>query len=385
MAMRKWFGALVAAGLVGAIVAGCSSSNATAPSDGGATDGGIHRIFDSGITIGDDATGIAGSFDGTTGKACTSDADCLSDAGPGVNTCSSDYGFTFTNVPVALWSTPVCIIPPPTSSSTTGNCDPAPDGNDGLPHFCDGPDDPSSPGLCLPFDSTNPQPNQGICYPLCTFALDGAKPTGCAGTDACVPYTFLRSTSAGTVTAFGFCVGGCQKDADCAALGTGYACQTDIGYCTTAKLTRPKALGAACTTGSAAAVDDDASGACNCDGDPTSGNGFCTSACIVGGAPCPDNWICDAGFQSPIVFTSSTGAPISVPVTSQNVGIEGTCRPGCALADGGIEAGAAPALDAGEDAGDAASAASPIEGGSGACPPNSTCQGADLVGPDCVP
>ena len=385
MAIRNWYGALFAGALVGLIAAGCSSSNEGAPGDGGA-DGSGHKMLDAPSLVADDGSTtplVAG--DGTTGKACASDADCVSDGGPGINTCSSDFGFTITTVDVELWATPVCIIPP-SMVQGQGNCDPVP-GNvdDGLPHFCDGPDDLNNPGpgLCVPFDFNNPQPGQGVCYPLCTFALDGTKPKGCIGTDTCFPVTFLRSTTSSTVTGYGFCAGGCQQDSDCTGLGTGFGCQTDIGYCTMKKVTRTKALGAACTAATTAGTADDA--ACNCDADQMTGLGVCTTSCVVGGLPCPNGWTCDAGFQNPLVFTSSTGgASISVPVTAQNVTVPGVCRAVCLPGDAGaLDAGAPP--DAGDEGGTDAAPPVATDAGAGGCPTNSTCSTMDLAGPDCVP
>ncbi len=383
MAMRNWYGALVAGGLLGLIA--CSSSNGAAPGDGGG-DGATHKMFDASPIVVDDSGVVLVEGDGTTGKACAQDSDCQPDGGPGVNMCSSDFGFTITTVDVALWATPVCIIPPPQTAGQ-GNCDPVP-GNvdDGLPHFCDGADDLNNPGpgLCVPFDVQNPQPNQGVCYPLCTFALDGSKPTGCIGTDTCFPVTFLRSSTTSMVTGFGFCAGGCQQDADCTGLGAGFVCQTDIGYCTMKKLTRAKAIGAACTAATTPGSADDA--ACNCDADPMSGEGVCSTSCVVGGLPCPNNWVCDAGYPNPLVFSSSTGAMVSVPVTAQNAGVPGVCRAPCTLADAGVvDSGAVLTVDAGDDAGDAAPPVATDAGAGGACPVNTTCSSMDLAGPNCVP
>jgi hypothetical protein len=384
MAIRKWSGVLVACGLVGLIAAGCSSSNGAAAGDAG--DAAVRRMLDAAISIGGDDSGAQGAFDGTTGKQCTQDSDCVGpDGGAGINTCSVDYGFTITGVSVALWATPVCIIPPPQSASQ-GNCDPVPAGvDDGLPHFCDGPDDPTSPGLCLPFDLNNPQPGQGVCYPLCTFGLDGQKPTGCVGTDECFPVTFLRSSTDGTVTGYGFCAGGCQQDSDCTGLGAGFVCQTDIGYCTMMKVTRTKPIGAACMAATTAGSADDI--ACNCDADPTTGLGDCSSACVVGGLPCAGGQICDAGFQNPITFTSSAGgASVSVPVTAQNIGIPGVCRTPCTPADAGVvDAGPVPQVDSGDDGSADAAVAVGTDGGPVSCPTNTTCQTGNVVGPDCIP
>jgi hypothetical protein len=404
MAFRNWFGPVIAGGLAAVVVGGCSSSPAPkAKNEAGASG---NTMLD-GSVAGDDS-GVIG-FDGTTGQACTTDADCAGATGPGINKCSIDYDsqFQIANVFVDLWATPVCIMPPDTSV-----CDPDPQSaGDGYPHFCDGPDDPSSPGICIPDDANDP--HTGFCYPQCTFAIDGSKPVGCAGTDACNPSTFLRSATTQAVTGFGFCAGGCQVDTDCAPLGAGFVCQADIGYCTKNKVQRSKAVGTTCQE--TVAVDDYASGACYCDADPTTGQGFCSTACIVGGVPCANGWVCDAGYQSPLTFVSQDGTMVDVPITAQNVGVPGVCRPACALPTAGVvadagappEAGTADATDAMVDA--MAEASTPTDamaeasttGDDGGvsdaaiavdatpavvtCPPNSTCQALNLAGPDCVP
>lgn len=385
MAIRKWYGAFVAGGLVGLIAAGCSSSNESAATDGG--DGGFvkTKMLDGAVSLGgDDGGGGEGGVatDGTTGKACKQTSDCVGpDGGPGVNVCSVDVMGTITGVMVQLWATPVCIVPPPVAA-TQGNCDPVPQGiDDGLPHFCDGPDDIAAPGpgYCLPFDLQNPQPGQGTCFPLCTFALDGSKPTGCIGTDTCFPVSFLRDSTTGKVTGYGFCGGGCQQDSDCTSLGAGYVCQTDIGYCTMTKLTRTKAIGAACMASTVAGSPNDV--ACNCDSNPMTSVGVCSTSCVVGGLPCPAGSICDAGFQNPLVFTSSMSASVSVPVTAQNQGIPGVCRSVCTPADAGVVAVSDASAEGGADA------AAPVaaDGGTAACPTNTTCQTGDVVGPVCIP
>jgi hypothetical protein len=382
MAMRNWYGALVAGGLVGLIAAGCSSSdNGGSSSDAG--DAGHKMLDGTAITTDDGSTTILTMGDGTTGKACTNDASCVGDAGIGVNICSSDAIFTITGVDVQRWATPVCILPPPTTAGT-GNCDP---GADGLPHFCDGPDDLTAPGpgLCVPFDIANPQPGQGICLPLCTFGLDGAKPKGCIGTDTCYPVSLLRDPTTMAVTGYGFCAGGCQQDSDCTGLGNGYVCQTDIGYCTQKKLTRTKAIGTACKAATTAGTADDL--ACNCDADSMTGLGYCSTACVVGGVACPNGWVCDAGFTNPLEFTSSSSpTPIEVPVTAQNVGLPGVCRAPCTASDAGVvDAGTAPIADAGDDGGDAATTATTSDAGSAGCPPNTMCQTNNVVGSACIP
>jgi hypothetical protein len=258
---------------------------------------------------------------------------------------------------------------------------------DGLPHFCDGPDDLTAPGpvLCVPIDIANPQPGQGICLPLCTFGLDGAKPKGCIGTDTCFPVSLLRDPTTMVVTGYGFCAGGCQQDSDCTGLGTGYVCQTDIGYCTQKKLARTKQIGAACTAATTAGSADDL--ACNCDADVMTGKGFCSTSCVVGGLPCPNGWVCDAGFTNPLTFTSNSGAaPIDVPVTAQNVGLPGVCRAPCVATDGGVvDSGTPPIGDAGEDGGSDAATVAATDAGSGGCPPNTMCLANNVVGSACIP
>jgi hypothetical protein len=414
MAFRKWFGPLIAGGLVAVVAGGCSSSPAARSKS---NDGGPNGTLDPGVTSDDSGLGAAG-FDGTTGQPCATDDDCLPSGGPGINRCSIDYvsQFEITNVLVDLWATPVCIMAPDVAP-----CDPDPTGaDDGYPHFCDGPDNPNSPGICIPNDPTDP--HAGFCYPGCRFAIDGSAAVGCAGTDACIPYTFIQSETTQSVTGFGFCSGGCQQDSDCHPLGAGFVCQTDIGYCTQAKVQRTKAIGTACAT--TATTDDSGSGACNCDEDFTTGAGVCSTACIVGGALCPDGWVCDLGYQSPLVFSTATGGSVSVPVTLQNKGMPGICRQACAIAPGGtVDAGETPneagTVDAGAGTGDAASDAAVTaadgaatgadaadqdanEGDAApdagpvpafdagpalslACPPNTTCSATNIAGPDCVP
>ncbi len=384
MAFQKWLWPLFASGLVSASFGCSSSSNSGTPENDAGEDGPTHRMLpDTGVAASDDAeAGI--SFDMTTGKACTKDSDCAGANGPGVNVCSGDSNLLFqvASVPVMLEPTPVCILPPPTSSAV-GNCDPAPNGADGLPHFCDGPDDPTKPGpgLCVPFDPTNPLPNQGTCYPLCTFQSNGAKATGCLGNDACVPFTFTFETDV-VATGYGFCQGGCQQDSDCSALGTGFVCQTDIGFCTTMPVTRTKAIGTNCSA--AGTTNDLTTGACNCIASSTTDLGACSTSCVVGGSSCPNGWKCDSDLLAPIVFQSTDGGMTSVPLT-QSPGLAGTCFPACTLADGGVAADAgvladAAAVEAGDDAG---TDAAPATGG--ACPTNWTCQDITTVGPDCLP
>ena len=138
MSLGRWFGPLAAVGLVG-IFACSSSSGGALASDAGDDSGLIHRTLDGGG--GDADVAIVG--DGTSGKTCAKDAECSN--GPGVNKCSLGLEGTFNGVTFELWTTPICIVPLPTSS---GNCDPAPlsDPNGFQIHYCDGPDEATSPG-----------------------------------------------------------------------------------------------------------------------------------------------------------------------------------------------------------------------------------------------
>ncbi len=378
------------------------------------------------------------SNDGTTGQPCTSDAMCRGANGPGTNVCSNGAAFvtSVTNVQVELWPTPVCLKPEPAAASRTGNCDPAPpaDPSGQFVHFCDGPDVSTSPGICIPFASdSTPRAGRGICYPQCNVIPNGGATTGCAGHDSCVFYAYdLDAKNA--LIAYGYCQGGCERTSDCSALGPGYDCQTDIGFCTNAKRTRAKNVGDACS------LDDWNQGACNC-AYGASGNGYCTVACIAGGTACPSGWVCDTGEFSPVTFD---GVSASFAVAIQNTGLAGTCAPACALLDAGIassdaaiassdagsifEAGVVPldggsasdgaitgdapepavddsssetspggeaedladdvgspdAAATGSDAAGTADVFSGVPAVSPGCPASSVCQGGSVVGPDCV-
>jgi len=195
-------------------------------------------------------------------------------------------------------------------------------------------------------------------------------------------------------------------------MGVAASCQTDVGLCTTQPLMRSLPIGAACTS------SDFTSGACNCDFDPTTNAGFCTTVCVVGGTPCPTGWVCDSG--EPTVVNLGNG---NIPITTQTPGLAGTCLPACitgaaattsaaVMLDGGADgavmesadAGDAPTdaaspapLDAGGDAAiDAASASAPEAGVDAApvldsgtygvtCPAGSTCTPGTVAGPDCLP
>ena len=317
---------------------------------------------------GDDgeASATIGGFDGTTGKPCKADTDCAGPGGPGVNRCSTSLMGTVGGtggVSVALLPTPACVLP---------TCDPAPAATDPTGmflHYCDGPkDDMTSPGLCLPPPSgTGP----GLCLPACSFKFDGSAPTGCIGNDVCIPIAETTDQLTGAVIGgIGFCEGLCEKDSDCSALGAGWVCQVDIGYCTQHPRTRTKQLGDACTSGT---------NACNCLTATGSTSGFCTSACIVGGTvPCPNGWVCDNG--------GSTLLNDGTPVTKENPKTAGTCFPPCTPGDAGVPEAATPEASAPADgsAGDA-QASTPEAAAPASCPAASTCQSLTPLGYECSP
>jgi hypothetical protein len=342
----RMFRLLAGVGLAGVVVIGCSSSSGGSASDGGA-DGPIFRRLSDAAT--DDGGGATG-FDGTSGKPCTTDADCKGrDGGPGFNACSNDA----VGLNPGFEATPVCIETPPGSGT---DCDPT------TTLFCDGPDAPSSPGMCLALTNP-PAPNQGLCVPKCTFAVDGSPPVGCVGKDKCSPIVFNLDTH-NNVIGVGFCHSFCETDADCSGAGTGLACQTDTGDCVPAqnKVTRTKHLGDVCTVSATTGTTT----ACNC-ATGASTAGYCTTACLVGGTPCPNGWVCDNGTPSVLMFQ---GSPTLIPVTMQNPSTVGNCFAPCGTADGGT----VPPAEAG----------APVDGGA-ACPGTTTCQSMTVAGLECLP
>jgi hypothetical protein len=347
MSSKKFLGLLIAA-LVGVstFASGCGGSgDNSAPADSGSEV--FHRDSAPILTGDDGGADGGGMFDGTTGKACTADTDCVSANGPGINKCSSNNVF----VMGPLNPTAVCLMP--------ANCDP---GSDGNVHYCDGPDLPTSPGVCL----SNGTAGMGTCFPQCTAAPDGRAPTGCQGKDVCNLLISLIDTTTNAVTGVGFCLGGCTVDADCP---TGSKCQPDSALCLKTVHTPTKAIGASCTQ------TDNVRNTCNCvlPSTATTG-GYCTVSCIVGGAPCPAGYVCDA--QEPSDALNPPG------FTQQNPGLGGICFQQCALPG-----------DAGAPASDASGAAVDSGGGEGGgtstvpttCPGTSTCVAQNVAGPDCLP
>jgi hypothetical protein len=164
------------------------------------------------------------------------------------------------------------------------------------------------------------------------------------GKDVCNPFAFtLTSPPEG----IGYCLGGCTADSDCAG---NEKCDTTTGLCLT-KVTAPtKSLGQACTTADLGNAMTMTPAACNCLLG-SSGTGFCSTYCTVGGSECKAGWFCET--QEPITLTGSSGA--STPgFSTQNQGLAGLCVPSCG-------------------------------GDAGACPANSACTTTYAGGPGCIP
>ena len=297
---------------------GCSSSPADA---GGGDDGGADVIVHKGVEAGpgDDSGGGSGSsggsgtgsgseagtgdggplmYDGTSGKPCMANSDCQPPNGPGLNVCSTSV----TAAPV--YPTPIC--------RNLMTCDP---GTDGKIHYCDGPDDPSSPGVCYAVDNP-PQSGRGVCYPQCLIPTDGSAiaETACQGKNTCGFYGTRVDPASGKTIAIGVCYGGCTTDADCPANSK---CQTNASSCRQTVSAPTKNLGDPCTSA------DEQSRACVCLSGP-SGSGFCTVACITGSTSygCPAGYVCDA-----------TVSP-SVAGAQNDPGLAGNCYATC-TGDGG--------------------------------------------------
>src|SRR5882672_678725 len=113
MSLHKWSGFLAVVGLVAAVASGCSSSSSGPAGDAGFDGPILHKLMDASST--DDGGGTpGGGYDGTSGKPCQKDIDCVgADGGPGLNRCSNSFLFSVGGVPVQLLSTPVCIVTPP--------------------------------------------------------------------------------------------------------------------------------------------------------------------------------------------------------------------------------------------------------------------------------
>jgi hypothetical protein len=326
MSTRGLLGSVLLA-LSASLACGGSVTSVPAEGDSGARDGGGPGSRDaSGASDGkssdvsvllEGSTGEASSegattrpYDGTTGEACTTDADCLAAGGPGIARCSNSVF-----APDDLYPTAVCILPTcPVVSGPTSL------------HYCDGPDDPSSPGICVPSGATG----DSLCIPKCTYDAKGDPAKGCQGHDVCFAYSVTMESGVG------YCWAGCTADEDCQ---DGQHCQADRGTCLEATVPPVKTVGEACT------VTDQSDYACHCFYSDASEAGYCTDFCVVGGATtCPLGYTCDS------IEYRSDGYSV------QNTGMGGYCVATCSTADGGTT-----------------------------CPANSTCSNINVGGPDCTP
>jgi hypothetical protein len=398
MAYRKHVGWLPAFVIVGAAFVlgnGCSSSsssNKSGPSDSGSggdtsmqedTGGGSSSGSSSGGLPGDDASGSGSGgsdasgtcspgkssdgsmlYDGTVGKACSSDADCQVNGMACTNVCSTSYYKPGDGV---RYPTAVCI-------SLT--CDPAPPGdpNGQFIHFCDGPDgDLNTPGVCLPTTSP-PKSGMGLCLPQCQYTNDGNAPKGCVGKDACTRYGF-GTLSSGAPFGLGICYGGCTQSSDCPA---GNECQTDEGICVATVKSRTLPPGAPCTSADAdpTSANPNGKGNCNCIYDTVTNEGYCSTYCLTGATSgpgsCPTTdsgatFVCDDNTPSTIM-TSSGNTPWGT--TMENPGIGGSCFLQCTPSDAG-------ASDAGNGC--------PYGGAADAGGGGDLCSNATIAGPDCLP
>jgi hypothetical protein len=354
--------ALVSLTVLGA--GGCSSSSASgengAPTDASSDVLGVRHPDGSGAALdgGDDAGDDSGAIgnDGTSGKPCQTNADCKGAGGPDANVCSNDpKGLNGTGN--AIFPTPICFDPTPCNLPLDGNL-----------HFCDGPDDPSSPGICMPGNTGT----QGFCMPKCTFKPDGSPATGCAGKNACNYYVPLQDPMTNALTGgLGYCFGGsCSQDSDCPA---GDKCQANLGECLGMATLPLEPLGTACNP-----LSTNSTNACNCysNVNSTSDLGYCAQACVVGVDDCPAGTVCDA--QLPTSFTTPSDASVA-GFTKQSAGLSGYCIPTCSAAagDAGTGDGGAGGAGTGE--------AGAVEGGTCGGYFNASCQGGTAAGPDCQP
>ncbi len=175
------------------------------------------------------------------GGPCSSDSDC-NPSSFGENQCSlGAFGLN------PILPTPVCIdtVSCGLDTSTIETCG-------------------SGTGVCA----------GSVCWPKCTFGVDGAAPAGCLGKNAC----------AAIGKNIGFCFAACAVDADCP---TGSGCQPESGWCVERPVSFTKALGEPCT-----AADDSVTCHCVVGPDEDAG-GYCTTICRAGMTACPTGFTCD--------------------------------------------------------------------------------------------
>ena len=151
--------------------------------------GGFARCSMRAISVaGTTAARSGGGFDGTTGKACTQTPTASAPTGrsESIRAASTQRRCSRWRQP-SRWATPVCLIPPSVDRAGQLRSRAGRRGRRASPLLRRSRRPDVARPICVPFDQNNPQPGQGSCYPLCTFGLDGQKPTGCAGTELVFP------------------------------------------------------------------------------------------------------------------------------------------------------------------------------------------------------
>ena len=284
-------------GVLTLVVSSCGSSNGSPSDAGGDISHKLHR-GESWATGGDDSSISNSAADGTTGLPLPVERGLRGARQPPASTSAATTPAStpsLSNTTVTLFPTPVCMVPLGNGPGGA-NCDPAPPrrSNGANFHFCDGPDDPTSPGICIPLTAT-PSPGLGLCQIPCTAALDGTQASGCPGQDTCILQYVGSDPTTNQPIALGYCRGACEKDADCVDLDTARAAarrrrggawtsrRSTSGSAPQTPVTRTKQLGddvphhgpRATTTPPARATALSAT---------RRTKGFCTQACIVGGS-----------------------------------------------------------------------------------------------------
>ncbi|AKU98260.1 hypothetical protein AKJ09_04924 [Labilithrix luteola] len=237
-----------------------------------------------------------GQEEGTVGKVCSADSDCEVAGSVGDNSCStSSYPEDDT------FNTPVCIQAGCTVTANTL-----------AGYQCDG-----TAGYCYTGGGS------GTCLPFCSFDSTSMKST-CQGNNHCVLANAYSND--GVITGFGFCFGGCMKDADCN--GTpGQKCQLTTGTCVAQKNFIPlqKQPGDACTAGDA----------CNCDtlggSSANKDKGICRAVCTTGAE---GDTFCGTTTTNGKAWTCTAGLPTSdgkgsTYFTGQPDGLRGICAQPC--------------------------------------------------------
>jgi len=258
-----------------------NACSAPAPATGTSVDGSLADAAsevapEEGPPMPDVGTAEVISHGMTTGKPCTSNAEC-DVTGEGVNVCS-DTHFSYGT----LWPDPICI---------GRTCELG-------AFYCDG-----GKGVCTTQDGL-------LCLPVCNFRGDGVRITECTGRSSC-SYVKLGKDTKGAF-GVGFCKPACTADDQCKR---GDKCQRETGVCMTTVRTYTKVVGDPCNGGSTA---------CRCNVNAPMDTGYCTSSCVVGDtAACPAGFVCHSGLRRLDPADGSELFALDPP------GLGGTCARTC--------------------------------------------------------